>query len=101
MKTSVICLVLHLCPVLGAPQTSAGTFSAFSNFTPASQTFRAGSNTQLSQTVDSSQDTFFQSLDYGLDSFFSGDGLGLAGAGFPGLDANSGNFDVFAAATGE
>ena len=80
--------------MVGAPQNSGGTFSAFSNFNQNTQTFTSGS----SQTF-STQDTFFQGVDQGLDTFFSG-GEGL-GAGFTGLRADTGAFDVFSSPTGK
>merc|ERR1712106_237129 len=103
MKLPAVFFVLHQSVVTAAPQTNAGTFSAFSNFNPLSQTFTAGSNSQLSQTFPSSQDYGFQSLDYGLDTLLGVQGLG--GAGFnglanTGLDINTGTFDAFSAAAG-
>ena len=80
--------------VLGDPQTSGGTFSAFSNFNPNTQTFTSGS----SQTF--SQDTFFQGVEQGLDNIFPG-GEGLASAGFPVLGSDAATFDVFSSASGE
>ena len=91
MRIFLLYSVLYL--VRGAPQNSGGTFSAFSNFNPNTQTFTSGS----SQTF-SSQDTFFQGVDQDLDTFFSGEGLG---AGFPGLGADTGAFDVFSSPTGK
>ena len=99
MNTLVICLVLHHSLVLGAPQNRVGTFSSFSNFHPASQTLRAGSHTQLSQSV-SSQDTFFQSLDYGLGSLFNTESLGFGGTGLEGFGIDTGSFDAFSATSG-
>merc|ERR1712013_28298 len=92
MRVFLLYSVLHL--VVGAPQNNGGTFSAFSNFNPNTQTFTSGS----SQTF-SSQDTFFQGVDQSLDTFFSG-GEGL-GAGFPGVGADTGAFDVFSSPTGD
>ena len=104
MKLPAVFFVLQQTVVIGAPQTNAGTFSAFSNFNPLSQTFTAGSNSQLSQTFSSSQDYGFQSLDFGLDTLLGSQGLG--GAGFnglanTGLDINTGAFDVFSSVAGE
>merc|ERR1712013_858331 len=86
MRVFLLYSVLHL--VVGAPQNNGGTFSAFSNFNPNTQTFTSGS----SQTF-STQDTFFQGVDQSLDTFFSG-GEGL-GAGFTGLGADTGDCDDF------
>ena len=104
MKLPAVFFVVHQSVVTAAPQTNAGTFSAFSNFNPLSQTFTAGSNSQLSQTFPSSQDYGFQSLDYGLDTLLGSQGLG--GTGFnglanTGLDINTGAFDAFSSAAGE
>ena len=92
MRIFLLYSVLHL--VVGAPQNNGGTFSAFSNFNPNTQTFTSGS----SQTF-STQDTFFQGVDQSLDTFFSG-GEGL-GAGFTGLGADTGAFDVFSSPNGK
>ena len=95
MKSLVICLVLHLHPALVSHQRNAGTFSAFSTFHPASQP----------DIYSCEQDTAQpdSGLQPGLDTLFNtdADGLGVGGAGFAGGDANTGAFDVFAAATGE
>ena len=104
MKLPAVFFVVHQSVVTAAPQTSVGTFSAFSNFNPQSQTFTAGSNSQLRQTFSSSQDYGFQSLDYGLNTLLGSQGLG--GAGFnglanTGLDINTGAFDAFSSAAGE
>ena len=113
MKTHVICFVLCQSFVFSESQNNVGTFSRFSNFNPKTQTFPAGTNTQLSQTFSANQDTFFQSLGTGLDSSVLGDVFGATG--FDGhlntgvnendfLDPSlllKGSFDVFSSATGK
>ena len=113
MKTLVICFFLCQGLVLSRPQNNAGSFSTFSNFDPKTQTFTAGTNTQLSHTFSSNQDTFFQSLDTGLDGFVQDNVLGATGFDShpnTGFNVNGyldpslllgGSFDVFASATGK
>ena len=109
MKISVISFVLFNRLVFARPQNNVGTFSSFSNFNPNTQTFSAGINTQLSQTFSTSQDSFLQPLDSGLDGLIPGNSFGatgLVGLDNTGFDVNSfldpsltlgGSFDVFSA----
>jgi hypothetical protein len=112
MKTLVICFFLCKSLVLSRPQNSAGSFSTFSNFDPKTQRFTVGTNPQLSKTLSSSQNSFFQSIDAELDGLVPE--IVLGATGFDGL-ANTGfnpdfidpsllldiSFDVFSAATGK
>ena len=103
MKTHVICFVLCQSFVFSEPQNNVGTFSRFSNFNPKTQTFPAGTNTQLIQTFSENQDTFFQSLGTGLDSSVLGDVFGDTGVNDiedPSL-LQKGSFDEFSSATGK
>ena len=107
MKISVFSFVLFNGLVFARPQNNVGIFSSFSNFNPNTQTFSAGTKTQLSQTFSTSQDSFFLPLDSGLDGLFPGNSFGatgLAGLANKGFDAKSfldpsltlgGSFDVF------
>ena len=109
MKISVFSFVLFNGLLFARPQNNVGIFSSFSNFNPNTQTFSAGTNTQLSQIFSTSQDSFFQPLDSGLDGLFPGNSFGatgLVGLDNTGFDVNSfldpsltlgGSFDVFSA----
>ena len=80
------------------PQNSVNSFSTFSNFDPRTQTFSAGSNTQLTQTFS------------GQDSFSTSGLFSQGSSGFDILDGNDfldpnlpfgGRRDIFSDANGK
>ena len=103
MKSLIPNFIFCYSATIARPQNNFGSFSSnsFSNFDTNSQTFTAGTNTQLNQqTFQNSQDAFFQSVDSNFDNGFPSSGLGPNGfEDF--LDPLDKSFDVFSSANGK